>query len=57
MDIIDEILPDSAYSLAYSAETLPAHQGWGRLSTFTLLFNIKTKDFGKPHTKPPKLTT
>lgn len=47
MDIIDEILPDSAYSLAYSAETLPAHQGWGRSSTFALLFNIKTKDFGK----------
>lgn len=47
MDIIDEILPDSAYSLVYSAETLPAHQGWGRSSPFALLFNIKTKDFDK----------
>lgn len=47
MDIIDEILPDSAYSLVYSAETLPAHQGCGRSSTFALLFNIRTKDFGK----------
>lgn len=47
MDIIDEILPDTAYSFVYSAETLPAHQGWGRSSPFALLFNIKTKDFGK----------
>ena len=47
MDIFDEILPDSAYSLAYSAETRPASSRMGRLSTFALLFNIKTKDFGK----------
>jgi hypothetical protein len=56
MDIIDEILPDSAYSLVYSAKTLPAHQGWGRSSPFALLFNIKTKDYGKRHMKHPKLT-
>ena len=47
MDIFDEILPDSAYSLAYSAETRPSSSRRGRSSPFAFLFNIKTKDYGK----------